>query len=234
MHLDITLSTDQLSGIFDNIVATCKENGNSIEMSRVIRIMVDDIKQILEKKQISFIASHSTRLSFLICILSRITLRNCRVIIRPVAPIDKNKFLKGFYSIIMLLVGIQEISQNTLFLRFLTPIHELSSSQVDYLLNVDFEDHVAFGVVSDEPGYPGVAITRFIRSFDNPDEAEWAVTVVDKYQGNGIGRILLFLMAQLAYKRGIRVFTATIHPTNRHVISWMGELNATSVDTEDG
>lgn len=118
-------------------------------------------------------------------------------------------------------------------MRFLTPVRELSSSQVDYLLNVDFEDHVAFAVVSDEPGYPGMAITRYIRSFENPDEAEWAVTVIDKYQGYGIGRILLYLMANIAYKRGIRVFTATIHPTNKPVLNWMNELHADSVEMED-
>lgn len=101
IYIDITLSTDQLSGIFDNIVTTCKENGDSIEMSRVIRIMVDDIKHILEEKQISYIASHSTRLSLLLFIINRVTLRNCSVIIRPVAPNDKTKFLKGLYSYLM-------------------------------------------------------------------------------------------------------------------------------------
>ena len=110
----------------------------------------------------------------------------------------------------------------------------MSSGQVDYLLNVDFDDHVAFAVVLDEPNYPGVAITRFIRSFENPEEAEWAVTVVDKYHGSGIGRILLYLMAKIAYKRGIRVFTATIHPTNKPVIRWMEELNAVYEGSEEG
>ena len=131
-------------------------------------------------------------------------------------------------------IGIQEISQNSLFLRFLTPIRELSASQVDYLINVDFDDHVAYAVVADEPGYPGMAITRYIRSFDNPEEAEWAVTVVDKYQKNGLGRILLYLMATIAYKRGIKVFIATIHPTNEPVLNWMTEIGAQEVVREDG
>lgn len=119
-------------------------------------------------------------------------------------------------------------------MRFLTPIRDLSASQVDYLLNVDFDDHVAFAVVLDQEGYPGMAITRYIRSFENADEAEWAVTVVDKYQGNGIGRVLLYLMACIAYHRGIRYFTATIHPTNKPVLAWMEELHADSINTEDG
>lgn len=99
--------------------------------------------------------------------------------------------------------GIQQLSADTLFLRFLSPIRELSNSQVDYLLNVDFEDHYAFAAVMDEPSYPGMAITRYIRSFENPTEAEWAVTVVDKYQGLGLGRVLLYLMSLV---EGIEVF----------------------------
>ena len=91
-------------------------------------------------------------------------------------------------------IGVQNLSPDTLFLRFLSPIRELTSSQIDYLINVDFEDHFAVAIVSDEPSFPGMAITRYIRSFSNPTEAEWAVTVVDKYQGLGLGRILLYLM----------------------------------------
>ena len=81
-----------------------------------------------------------------------------------------------------------------MFMRFLSPNRQLSSSQVDYLINVDFEDHFAFAVVVDKPSYPGMAITRYIRNYENPKEAEWAVTVVDTYQGLGLGRILLYLM----------------------------------------
>lgn len=114
----------------------------------------------------------------------RLNLKGIDVIIRPVAPSDKSRFLNG----------IQQLSANTLFLRFLSPIRELSNSQVDYLINCDFEDHFAIAVVLDQPSYPGMAVTRYIRSYENPEEAEWAVTVIDKYQGLGLGRILLYLM----------------------------------------
>ena len=40
----------------------CKENNDSIEMSTVIQLMVDHIKEILDRKQIAFVASHGTRL----------------------------------------------------------------------------------------------------------------------------------------------------------------------------
>lgn len=47
--------------MFETILEKCKENNNSIEMSRVIQLMVDHIKEILDRKQIAFVASHGTR-----------------------------------------------------------------------------------------------------------------------------------------------------------------------------
>ncbi|KNB43710.1 cyclic nucleotide-binding protein [Blastocystis sp. subtype 4] len=204
--------------MYDNLISSCEQRGGHISLSEVIQSMVDDIKLILEKEQIDFIASHGMKMN----------LKGKDIIIRPVAPRDKSRFMKG----------IQQLSADTLFLRFLSPIRELSSSQVDYLLNVDFDDHYAFAAVVDEPSYPGMAITRYIRSFENPTEAEWAVTVVDQYQGLGLGRILLYLMNLVevlgGFDHGIRSFSATIHPTNRRILAWMEELKATSVQTEDG
>lgn len=59
---DIILSTDQISNMFETILEKCKENNDSIEMSTVIQLMVDHIKEILDRKQIAFVASHGTRL----------------------------------------------------------------------------------------------------------------------------------------------------------------------------
>ena len=46
----------------ETLIRNRKENNNSIEMSRVIQLMVDHIKEILDRKQIAFVASHGTRL----------------------------------------------------------------------------------------------------------------------------------------------------------------------------
>ena len=60
--IDIVLSTDQITSMFETILEKCKENNDSIEMSTVIQLMVDHIKEILDRKQIAFVASHGTRL----------------------------------------------------------------------------------------------------------------------------------------------------------------------------
>ena len=59
--IDITLSTDQIADIFKTVMSVCEKQDSSVKMSTVIQIMVENIKQSLEQKQNSFIASHGTQ-----------------------------------------------------------------------------------------------------------------------------------------------------------------------------
>ena len=58
---EIKLSESQLKTIFNNTMSACVEKGGEISLGEVIRIMVEDVKLILEKEQVSFIASHGMR-----------------------------------------------------------------------------------------------------------------------------------------------------------------------------
>ncbi|KAK8815012.1 hypothetical protein WA556_007049 [Blastocystis sp. ATCC 50177/Nand II] len=208
------VDTNQIETISKRVIDECKEHGGTISISDVFKIISMETKLILDKQQASFVAAHGVKFA----------IKGRNIIIRPLAPRDRSRFLDGIHN----------LSNNTLFLRFLSPVKELSSSQVDYLLNVDFDDHFALGVVEDKEPYPGMAIARYIRSYDNPLEAEWAVTVVDAYQGLGLGRVLLYAISKIAYVHGVRVLTATIHPSNQRILSWMAELKAKCTLTEDG
>lgn len=42
-------------------MSACVEKGGEVSLGEVIGIMVDDVKLILEKEQVSFIASHGMR-----------------------------------------------------------------------------------------------------------------------------------------------------------------------------
>ncbi len=47
--------------MYDNLISSCEQRGGHISLSEVIQSMVDDIKLILEKEQIDFIASHGMK-----------------------------------------------------------------------------------------------------------------------------------------------------------------------------
>ena len=60
-------------------------------------------------------------------------------------------------------------------------------------------------------------MARFVRE-DDPDAAEAAVTVVDDWQGRGLGTSLLELLTDRAREEGIRRFTATLLAENREML----------------
>ncbi|MEA2148408.1 MAG: hypothetical protein QOD69_238, partial [Solirubrobacteraceae bacterium] len=53
---------------------------------------------------------------------------------------------------------------------------------------------------------------------DGPASAEVAFAVGDPWQGHGIGTLLLVALAELADAAGIATLTATVHPTNHHML----------------
>ena len=71
---------------------------------------------------------------------------------------------------------------------------------------------------------------RFIRRADQPDSADLGVTVVDAWQGRGLGSALLACLSERALEVGIEYFTAEVLAENRTVLSILPSLG--EVETE--
>src|ERR1700691_5492611 len=65
---------------------------------------------------------------------------------------------------------------------------------------------------------------RFIRLPDQPDTAEIGVTVVDAWQGRGLGSALLARLSEHAAEAGIEYFTAEILAENRTMLALLPRL----------
>ena len=88
--------------------------------------------------------------------------------------------------------------------------------QLRYLTEVDQRDHVAWAVFAREPaGWAGVAVGRWVRLADEPDAAEFALTVVDDWQGHGVATHAILAVTPYAFAAldACRVF-ADIDPGN--------------------
>jgi len=109
-----------------------------------------------------------------------------RILVRPLKPEDRNDLLKGF----------EKLSIASRRYRFLSPIRKLTERQLQLLLDMDNVNHVAIGVRDiGRLKKPGIAIGRMVRYEQQPEIAEFAITVIDEYQKRGIGTLLIRLLA---------------------------------------
>jgi GNAT superfamily N-acetyltransferase len=114
-------------------------------------------------------------------------------------------------------------------MRFLTGVPRLTGQMLRLLTAIDHERHGAW--VTEVDGDP-VAIARWVR-LDEPDVAEIALSVVDAYQGRGLGRSLLQLLGVAASEAGITAFAWSADAENRRVLRLLSDLPGTR-RTSDG
>ena len=141
-----------------------------------------------------------------------------RIVVRPIRPDDKDRLRDGFAL----------LSAQSRYRRFLTALDELSDEQVRYLTEIDYDDHMAWVALDpSRPDHPGIGVARYVRLPDDPTVAEAAVTVLDDYQGRGVGTILLRLLAESALEHSIRCFRGYVLAANDPMVEILHDLGAT-------
>ena len=134
----------------------------------------------------------------------RVKLRDgSAVLIRPVRPADDGLLADGF----------ARLSDRSRRMRFLGPKEALSAAELRYFTDVDHRDHEALGALDHARG-GGVGIARYVRDRDDRRTAEIAITVIDDWQGRGLGTELLARLSERARKEGIDRFTAALSADN--------------------
>jgi RimJ/RimL family protein N-acetyltransferase len=112
-----------------------------------------------------------------------------------------------------MLAAIGRTSAQSIQRRFFAPKKGFSEQEMAFFLNIDFESHVALVAQIDEDGRAAIAGGgRYI--VVRPGEAEIAFVVVDAYQGQGIGTILMRHLAILARDAGLKELIAEVLPEN--------------------
>ena len=120
------------------------------------------------------------------------TLRNGRQVqIRALRPEDRDDFI----------AAVGHTGSRSLYRRFFAVRRDFSEKETLFFLNVDFVNHVALIAVLEDNGRSViVGGGRYV--VVKPGQAEVAFTVVDEYQGQGIGAILLVILPRSAAKPG--------------------------------
>jgi GNAT superfamily N-acetyltransferase len=143
------------------------------------------------------------------------TLRDGREVeIRALKPDDKNDML----------LAIGRTGTQSLQRRFFVAKRGFSDREIAFFMNIDFANHVALVALADEGGRKAiVGGGRYIVT--QPGKAEIAFVVIDDYQGQGLGTLLMRHLAVIARTAGLKELIAEVLPENaamRNVFSKFG------------
>lgn len=124
------------------------------------------------------------------------------VALRPLLPGDSN----------LLVAGFDRLSARSRYNRFLTPVPHLTDSILAFLTSVDGFNHRAWGALVTEPdgSVAAAGVVRWVRTGKDPAVADMAVTVLDDYQGRGLGGLLLDVAVLDAFASGVERFEGVV------------------------
>jgi len=152
-----------------------------------------------------------------------------RVLLRPIRSDDADQLREGF----------QRLSEQSRFLRFFTPLSELPTEWATRLSDLDHQTHRAWVAYDPEgpgaapPGL-GVGVARLIQLEDDPTAAEAAVAITDDYQGRGIGRLMLEVVAGTAVVSGYQTLVTNILRENTRMLDLVRGTGAPLRTSSDG
>ncbi|MCU7851995.1 MAG: GNAT family N-acetyltransferase [Candidatus Thiodiazotropha sp. (ex Monitilora ramsayi)] len=158
------------------------------------------------------------RLRFIETYREDLTLADGQLIrLRLLCPSDKACMISAF----------AELSAQSRHKRFFSAKDSLSHDELRYFTEMDGYDHFALAAVEiDTNGNEGrgLGVTRCIRLVDDIECAEVAITVIDRMQGHGIGRILLERLVDAARERGIARFRFECLAHNQEIQGLIGKV----------
>ncbi len=101
-------------------------------------------------------------------------------------------------------------------MRFFSARADLPPEQAWLLATVDYQTRMAIVATRTQNGEDQIiGVARYaISDPKKPNEAEAAIVVEDRYQGRGIGTILLSRLLDYAQKHGIQYFCANVDSMN--------------------
>lgn len=123
--------------------------------------------------------------------------------IRALQPDDKDDMLAAIGR-----TGTQSLRR-----RFFVTKRGFSEKEIAYFMNVDFVKHVALVALAREENRT-VIIGGGRYVVTEPGAAEIAFVVIDDYQGQGVGTLLMRHLAVLARKAELKELVAEVLPEN--------------------
>ncbi|MEM4734440.1 MAG: GNAT family N-acetyltransferase [Candidatus Thorarchaeota archaeon] len=133
---------------------------------------------------------------------------------RLIRPDDSDRIKDLFYN----------LSEESIYFRFLTPLKSLRRQTLQDFYNVDQSRDISIVAVI-KPKNTGeteriIGAGRYLLD-RTTNEAEFALLIQDEYQNRGIGSFLLSHLMRIAKSKGVKAFVAYVHPRNQPMIRFL-------------
>ena len=115
------------------------------------------------------------------------------------------------------------LSPESVWLRFLAHSQELYDEQAEALVNVDYHTSMALVATVEHGGEEQVvAVAQYAQiPGAEPGLAEAAIVVEDRYQGRGLGTVLLRHLVRYARAHGVSAFLAQFRQENHRIMEFI-------------
>lgn len=129
--------------------------------------------------------------------------------IRPIEAQDKEP----------LQAGLLMLSNESRRHRFFSSRKNFTEKELKFFTEVDQVNHLAFVAINmDQFGPSPAGSIRSVRDVNRPEFAELAVTIIDLYQGQGLGFKMLEVLADAAKKQNITHFFGDFQTSNTGIL----------------
>ena len=122
-----------------------------------------------------------------------------------------------------MLAAIENTSAQSLQRRFFVMKRHFSDKERAFFMDVDFKNHVAIVALAEQAGRKAVVGGGRYIVFE-PGRAEMAFVVIDAWQGQGVGSILMRHLVKIAGDAGLKELTAEVLPENKAMITVFGKF----------
>ncbi len=133
---------------------------------------------------------------------------------RLIRPDDTDRIKELFY----------DLSEESIYFRFLTPLRSLRRQTLQDFYNVDQDRDISIVAVistDDEKEVEEIIGAGRYLLDRSKNEAEFALLIEDEYHGRGIGTFLLSHLMRIAKSKGVKGFIAYVHPQNQKMVRFI-------------
>lgn len=121
-----------------------------------------------------------------------------------------------------LTAALKDLSIESRKKRFLTLKKGFTEKELKIFTEVDFINHVALALLKVNGDlFEPVGTVRFFIDQDNPNRAEFAITILDKFQSQGVGTYLFEHLCLAARERDVKELYGTASSENTKILKLM-------------